>query len=107
MQIGSSFLMAIMAKLALGASTLEGHQLILHPLACRMAWPVGYGSESSPHRQLDGGHIAHAMFGARRGHAISVGLMTLLPLRFCVAWADDVGVSRLVHCRRSRCAAVE
>jgi membrane-associated protease RseP (regulator of RpoE activity) len=33
MQIGSSFLMAIMAKLALGASTLEGHQVILHPLA--------------------------------------------------------------------------
>ena len=33
MQIGSSFLMAIMAKLALGASTLAGHQLILHPLA--------------------------------------------------------------------------
>jgi membrane-associated protease RseP (regulator of RpoE activity) len=86
MQIGSSFLMAIMAKLALGASTLEGHQLILHPLA--FAGWLGLlvtALNLLPIGQLDGGHIAHAMFGARRGHAISVGgLMTLFALALFV-----------------------
>lgn len=86
MQIGSSFLMAITAKLALGASTLEGHQLILHPLA--FAGWLGLlvtALNLLPIGQLDGGHIAHAMFGARRGHAISVGgLMTLFALALFV-----------------------
>ena len=86
MQIGSSFLMAIMAKLALGASTMEGHQLILHPLA--FAGWLGLlvtALNLLPIGQLDGGHIAHAMFGARRGHAISVGgLMTLFALALFV-----------------------
>ena len=86
MQIGSSFLMAIMAKLALGASTLEGHQLVLHPLA--FAGWLGLlvtALNLLPIGQLDGGHIAHAMFGARRGHAISVGgLMTLFALALFV-----------------------
>ena len=86
MQIGSSFLMAIMAKLALGASTLEGHQLILHPLA--FAGWLGLlvtALNLLPIGQLDGGHIAHAMFGARRGHAISVGgLITLFALALFV-----------------------
>ena len=86
MQIGSSFLMVILAKLALGASTLEGHQLILHPLA--FAGWLGLlvtALNLLPIGQLDGGHIAHAMFGARRGHAISVGgLMTLFALALFV-----------------------
>ena len=86
MQIGSSFLMAILAKLALGASTLEGHQLILHPLA--FAGWLGLlvtALNLLPIGQLDGGHIAHAMLGARRGHAISVGgLMTLFALALFV-----------------------
>jgi len=86
MQIGSSFLMALLAKLALGASTLEGHQLILHPLA--FAGWLGLlvtALNLLPIGQLDGGHIAHAMFGARRGHAISVGgLMTLFALALFV-----------------------
>jgi membrane-associated protease RseP (regulator of RpoE activity) len=85
-QIGSSFLMALLANLALGASTLEGHQLILHPLA--FAGWLGLlvtALNLLPIGQLDGGHIAHAMFGARRGHAISVGgLMTLFALALFV-----------------------
>jgi Zn-dependent protease len=86
MQIGSSFLMAVLAKLALGASALEGHQLILHPLA--FAGWLGLlvtALNLLPIGQLDGGHIAHAMFGARRGHAISVGgLITLFALTLFV-----------------------
>jgi len=31
--IGSSFLMAMLSKLALGSAAAEGHRLILHPLA--------------------------------------------------------------------------
>ena len=32
-QVGSSFLLAILTKFALGATVIEGQQLILHPLA--------------------------------------------------------------------------
>jgi hypothetical protein len=32
-EIGSSFLMALLSKLALGSAAAEGHWLILHPLA--------------------------------------------------------------------------
>ena len=110
MQSGSSFLMAIMAKLALGASTLEGHQMILHPLA--FAGWLGLlvtALNLLPIGQLDGRHVAHAMFGVRRWHAISVGgLMTLFALALFV-WPGLMMCALVVWfiAGESRCAAVE
>jgi Zn-dependent protease len=85
-EVGSSFLMAFLSKLTLGAAIAEGHRLILHPLAFA-GWlglllttlnllPIG---------QLDGGQIAHALFGYRRAYAISiVALGSLFLLAFFV-----------------------
>jgi Zn-dependent protease len=72
-EIGSSFLMATLANFALGPTAVEGHQLLLHPLA--FAGWLGLlvtALNLLPIGQLDGGHIAHALFGSRRSHTISV-----------------------------------
>lgn len=85
-QVGSSLLLAILTKLSLGVTAIEGQQLILHPLAFA-GWLglVVTALNLLPIGQLDGGHIAHAMFGPRRGHAIGVGgLITLFALAFFV-----------------------
>ena len=85
-EVGSSFLMAILSKLALGPAVGEGHQLILHPLA--FAGWLGLlvtALNLLPIGQLDGGHIAHALFGSRRAHTISVAaLVSLFFLAFFV-----------------------
>jgi len=85
-QVGSSFLLAILAKIALGAETLQGHQLVLHPLAFA-GWLglIVTALNLLPIGQLDGGHMAHALLGTRRGHAVSVGtLVTLFALALFV-----------------------
>lgn len=80
--VGSSILMTIMAKLTLGDAISHGHVLALHPLA--FAGWLGLlvtALNLLPIGQLDGGHIADAMFGQRRGAAISTAaLMTLFIL---------------------------
>ncbi len=85
-EVGSSILMAVLAKLSLGASVAEGHRLLLHPLA--FAGWLGLmvtALNLLPIGQLDGGHMAHAMFGAKRGHIISVvALVSLFGLALFV-----------------------
>jgi membrane-associated protease RseP (regulator of RpoE activity) len=79
---GSSLLLAVLAKLSLGASMVEGHHIELHPLA--FAGWLGLlvtALNLVPIGQLDGGHISHAMFGLRASSGLSkvalVGLFAL------------------------------
>lgn len=80
--VGSSVLLAFLAKLSLGSALLEGHTLQLSPLA--FAGWLGLmvtALNLLPIGQLDGGHIAHAMFGRRAGDTIGrVAMWTLLLL---------------------------
>lgn len=85
-EIGSSVLFAILAKVALGAEIGAGHQIVLHPLAFA-GWLglVVTALNLLPIGQLDGGHLADAMFGPRMGAAISsAGIMLLFALVFFV-----------------------
>ena len=86
-EIGSSFLMAFLSKLALGPTAAEGHRLILHPLA--FAGWLGLlvtALNLLPIGQLDGGHIAHALFGSRRAGTISIVALVSLFLLALFVW---------------------
>jgi Zn-dependent protease len=80
--VGSSFLFALLAKFALGTAITEGHQLILSPLA--FAGWLGLlvtALNLLPIGQLDGGHIAHTLFGGKNSHIIGwVALFSLFLL---------------------------
>ncbi|MCL5097444.1 MAG: site-2 protease family protein [Candidatus Omnitrophica bacterium] len=86
LHLGSSFMMAMLAKLALGPAVTEGHRLLLDPMA--FAGWLGLlvtALNLLPIGQLDGGHMTHALFGGRRGHSISVaGLVMLFALALFV-----------------------
>ncbi|MBE9074858.1 site-2 protease family protein [Microcystis sp. LEGE 08355] len=72
-----SFLLSILAKLALGSNLIAGKAIHLHPLA--VAGYVGIivtALNLMPVGQLDGGHIVHAMYGQKT--AIIIGKLTRL-----------------------------
>lgn len=78
---GSSLLMALVAKFALGEALLEGHLIQLHPLA--FAGWLGLmitALNLIPVGQLDGGHIAYALFGPRRARQVGTGALIALVL---------------------------
>jgi hypothetical protein len=77
--IGSSVLLACLAKLSLGASALEGNHLLLHPLAFA-GWLglIVTALNLLPIGQLDGGHLSHALFGSRGARRISMVAMAAL-----------------------------
>ena len=85
--IGSSVLLACLAKLSLGASALEGNHLLLHPLAF-VSWLglIVTALNLLPVGQLDGGHMSHALFGSRNAHGISLVGLVLLFLLALFVW---------------------
>jgi membrane-associated protease RseP (regulator of RpoE activity) len=84
-QIGSSVLLACLAKISLGASASD--HLSLHPLAFA-GWLglIVTALNLAPIGQLDGGHISHALFGSRQAQKISTVAMALLFLLAMFVW---------------------
>lgn len=85
--VGSSFLFAMLSKLALGDAIDYGHVLRLSPLA--FAGWLGLlitALNLLPIGQLDRGHMARAMFGRRVGSAISSIAMWALFLLGVLVW---------------------
>jgi membrane-associated protease RseP (regulator of RpoE activity) len=77
--IDSSILLALLAKISLGTPMTGGGHLVLHPLAFA-GWLglVVTALNLIPIGQLDGGHIAHAQFGSRKAHGIGIAALILL-----------------------------
>ena len=74
--VNQSMLLALVSKLAIGDAVAQGHYLVLHPLA--FAGWLGLmitALNLLPVGQLDGGHIANALFG--RARAAWVGKVAL------------------------------
>ena len=85
--VGSSLLFAAVSKLALGDALEFGHNVQLSPLA--FAGWLGLlitALNLLPIGQLDGGHIARAVFGHRTGSAISSIAMWSLFLLALFVW---------------------
>lgn len=84
-QIGSSVLLACLAKISLGASVND--HLLLHPLAFA-GWLglIVTALNLAPIGQLDGGHMSHALFGSRQAHVISMVALVLLFLLALFVW---------------------
>lgn len=80
--VNSSLLLALVAKLSIGAQIAEGHFLVLHPLA--FAGWLGLmltALNLVPVGQLDGGHIANSLFGlAQASRLAGVALFTIVVL---------------------------
>lgn len=85
--VGSSLLFALLAKLAMPEALEQGYVLRLSPLA--FAGWLGLlvtALNLLPIGQLDGGHIARAMFGSRVGGTISSIAMWSLFLLAIFVW---------------------
>ena len=85
--VGSSMLLACFAKVSLGASVSAGHHLVLSPLAFA-GWLglIVTALNLLPIGQLDGGHIAHAVFGTRHARGISLVALACLFLLALFVW---------------------
>jgi Zn-dependent protease len=96
--VGSSALLALIAKFALGNTLTEGHSLLLHPLA--FAGWLGLlvtALNLLPIGQLDGGHIADAMFGRTRSAAIGTAALVALVLLGLFVWSGLLTWALIVY----------
>lgn len=85
---GSSVLFAFLAKAALGDAVLEGHRLILHPVA--FAGWLGLlvtALNLIPVGQLDGGHLVRALLGPRTARTVGVTSLLALVLLGLFVWS--------------------
>jgi hypothetical protein len=97
-EVGTSALLAVTAKLALGEAMTEGHRLLLHPLA--FAGWLGLlvtALNLLPIGQLDGGHIADAMFGRVRGAAIGTAALFGLVFLGLFVWSGLLTWALIVY----------
>lgn len=85
--VGSSILFAVLAKLSLGDALQYGSFVQLHPLAFA-GWLGLFITALNllPIGQLDGGHMARAMFGSRVGQTLSSLAMWTLILLALFVW---------------------
>lgn len=96
--VGSSVLLALTAKLALGDALAEGHRLLLHPLA--FAGWLGLlvtALNLLPIGQLDGGHIADAMLGRVRGAALGTAALFALVFLGLFVWSGLLTWALIVY----------
>ena len=85
--VGSSILFAALAKVSLGPALEAGHLVRLSPLA--FAGWLGLlvtALNLLPIGQLDGGHVARALFGHRAGQALGTTAMWSLLLLALFVW---------------------
>ena len=86
--VGSSVLFALLAKLSLGGRLIEGHNILMSPLA--FAGWLGIlvtALNLLPIGQLDGGHVAHALFGRRKAEVIGMVALFALFLLALFVWS--------------------
>lgn len=85
--VGSSLLLALLSKLSLGPTLEYGHVLQLSPLAFA-GWLGLFVTALNllPIGQLDGGHMATAMFGRRVGGTVGTMAMWTLLLLAIFVW---------------------
>jgi membrane-associated protease RseP (regulator of RpoE activity) len=91
-------LLALVAKVALGDTLAEGHRLLLHPLA--FAGWLGLlvtALNLLPIGQLDGGHIADAMFGRARSAAIGTAALVALFFLGLFVWSGLLTWALIVY----------
>jgi membrane-associated protease RseP (regulator of RpoE activity) len=96
--VGSSALLALISNLALGDALAEGHRLLLHPLA--FAGWLGLlvtALNLLPIGQLDGGHIADAMFGRARSAAIGRAALFALVFLGLFVWSGLLTWALIVY----------
>lgn len=86
--VGSSVLFAVLAKAALGEAVLEGHRLVLHPVA--FAGWLGLlvtALNLIPVGQLDGGHLVHALLGHRTARVVGLAALGALVVLGLFVWS--------------------
>jgi Zn-dependent protease len=86
--VGSSVLFAFLAKTVMGDAVLEGHRLVLHPVAFA-GWLGLFVTALNlfPVGQLDGGHLVHALLGRKAARTVGLASLVALVLLGLFVWS--------------------